>query len=161
MPAIAEFIKLPRAAIEGLSKVAAPKKRLIGPSLDRYYDYLAKHGQTAAEYRWSGFVLATVLPYLKEKHQIDLMKSEYDVLASSLTKARESPQFVLTNGQRKKYLDKLTGLSVSEDELRDYYNEFNATQEPDAGKPMLDGVRAFGEALGKVDESSVILFMIG
>jgi hypothetical protein len=161
MPATAEFIKLPKTAIEGLSKVAAPKKRLIGPSLDRYYDYLQKHGQTAAEYRWTGYVLATVLPYLKEKHQIDLMKSEYDILGSSLTKARESPQFVLTNEMRKKYLDKLDALSVSEDELRDYYNEFNATNEPDAGKPMLDGVKAFSEALSKVDESSVILFMIG
>jgi hypothetical protein len=161
MSAIAEFIKLPKTALEGLSKAAIPKKSLFGSPRDTYHDYLRGNGEEVAEYRWSGYVLATLLPYLEEKHQIDLMKSEYDVLATTLTTARRATHFVFTNNLRLKYLDKLNALSVPEEELRDYYNEFNATKESDAGKPMLDGVKTLRDALNRVDESSVVLFIIG
>jgi hypothetical protein len=160
MSAIAGFIKLPKTAIEALCK-AAPKKRLFAAPCDTYYDYLRQNGQVVAEYRWSGYVLATLLPYLEEKHQIDLMKSEYDALATTLSTARRATHFVFTNELKSKYLDKLDTLSVSEDELRNYYNEFNTANESAAGKPMLDGVKTLREALSRVDDSSVILFIIG
>jgi hypothetical protein len=50
-----------------------------------------------AEYRWSGYVLATLLPYLEEKHQIDLMKSEE--LAAFLTNTTRATHFIFTPGQ--------------------------------------------------------------
>jgi hypothetical protein len=161
MSAIAEFIKLPKTAIDGLSKAAIPKKPLFGAPRDTYHDYLRKNGQTVAEYRWSGYVLAILLVYLEKKHQIDLMKSEFDALAKTLSAARQATYFVFTNELRTKYLDKLDALSVSEAELRDYYNAFNATNEPGIGKPMLDGVNTLREALSRVDDSSVILLIIG
>ena len=66
MSAIASFIKLPRAALDGLREAAIPKKGLFGPPRDTYIDYLRQHGQEVADYRWSGYVLATLLPYLAE-----------------------------------------------------------------------------------------------
>ena len=81
MSAIASFIKLPKTAIEGLRQVALPRKRLFGKPRDSYLDYLYRHGQDVADYQWSGFILATLLPYLEEQHQITLMKSEYDELS--------------------------------------------------------------------------------
>ena len=160
MSAIAIFVKLPKTALEGLSRAAVPQKRLFRSPRDTYYDYLDQHGEEVAEYRWSGYVLGALLPYLEELHQIDLMKSEYEDLANSLTAARNATHFVFTNALKAKYLDKLNALSDSEEQLRDYYNEFAETNEPDAGKPMLDGVRALTQALSRVDESSVIVLVV-
>jgi carotenoid cleavage dioxygenase-like enzyme len=144
-----------------LSKAAVPKRSLFGSPRDTYHDYLRRNGEEVAEYRWSGYVLATLLPYLEEKHQIDLMKSEYDAIATTLTTARQATHFLFTSDLKSKYLDKLNALTVSDEELRDYYNEFNAANESEAGKPMLDGVKTLREALSRVDESSVVLFTIG
>jgi hypothetical protein len=160
MSAIAEFIKLPKTALDGLSKAAIPKKSLFRSPRDTYHDYLGENGKEVAAYQWSGYVLATLLPYLEEKHQIDLMKSEYDALAKTLTEARGATHFLFTSELKSKYLDKLDALTVSEEELRDYYNDFNETNESEAGKPMLDGVNTFRRALSNVDETSVIVFLI-
>jgi hypothetical protein len=160
MSAIALFIKLPKTALDGLARIAVPKKRLFGSPRDTYHDYLGKYGEEVADYQWSGYVLGTFLPYLEERHQIDLMKSEYDPLAHFLTEARGATHFILTNALREKYLDKLEVLSLSEQELRDYYNEFNEAKEIDSGKPMLDGLEAFRQALRRVDDSTVIVFVI-
>ena len=54
-------------------------------------------GAAVAEYRWSGYVLATLLPYLEEKHQIDLMKSEE--LAAFLTNTTRATHFIFTPSQ--------------------------------------------------------------
>jgi hypothetical protein len=160
MSAIAQFVKLPKTALDGLAKAATPKKSLFGRTHDGYQDYLRQHGEQAASNPWSGHILATVLPYLEEKHQIDLMKSDYDALARTLTTVRKATHFVFTNELRAKYLDKLNSLSVPEEEVRDYYNQFNAANESAAGKPMLDGLNSLRQALSMVDDSSVIVFVI-
>ena len=59
-------------------------------------DYLSTNGRAVAEYRWSGYVLATLLP-LEEKRQIDLMKSEE--LAALLTNTTRATHFIFTPGQ--------------------------------------------------------------
>jgi hypothetical protein len=160
MSAIAEFIKLPKTALDGLLAAATPKKRIFGSPRDNYYDYLRQNGEEVVDYRWSGHVLGTLLPYLQDQQQIDLMESEHNALSEALSKERGATHFILTNAHRVKYLDKLDGLSLAEEDLRDYYNEFNQTHEPDVGKPMLDGVKAFRQALGRLDESSVLIFII-
>jgi hypothetical protein len=161
MSAIAEFIKLPKSALDGLSKAAIPKKSFFGRPRDTYHEYLNKRGKQVVDYRWSGYVLATLLVYPDEKHQIDLMKSEHEALASGLTKARRATHIILTNELRSRFLSKLSGMSVSEQELLDYYNHFNEAKETEAGKPMLDGIKAFRQALEQTDEASVVLFVIG
>ena len=55
MSAIASFTKLPKSALEGL-------REALASGTD--YDYLRANGREVAEYRWSGYVLATLLPYL-------------------------------------------------------------------------------------------------
>jgi hypothetical protein len=161
MSAIAQFIKIPKAAVESLTKAAVTQKRILGTPRDTFHDYLRQIGQEVAEYRWSGYVLTTLLMYLAKNHQIDLMKSEYDALAMTLSTARQASYVVLTSGQKTKYLDQLDALSVSEDALRDYYNAFNAANEPTAGKPMLAGLKPLRDALSEVDDSSLVLLSIG
>jgi|SRR5689334_3081745 len=160
MSAIASFIKLPKTALEGLREAAVPKKRLFGAPRDTYQEYLRRHGREIVAYEWSGYVLATLLTCLQKHHQIDLMHSEYDVLSTFLAKSRGTTCFIFTSAHRRTCLAKLDE-PFSEEKMRDYYNEFNSTTEEGAGKPMLDGVRAFRQSLNHLDDSSVILFSIG
>lgn len=44
--------------------------------------------------------------------------------------------------------------------MGEYFREFNETDDPDAGKWMLDGIRAFRQSLSALDEDSVIVFGI-
>ena len=44
--------------------------------------------------------------------------------------------------------------------MRQYFNEFNATNAQEIGWTMLDGVSALRESLGQIDDSSVVVFSI-
>src|SRR5688572_21589895 len=125
MSAIATFTKLPKAALDGLREAAVPKKRLLRAPRDDYHDYLRHHGRSIVEYDWSGHTLATLLPYLEEEHQIDLMKSEYNELSTLLTQSRSATHFVFTDAHKQAYVTKLDG-QFTEEKLRSYFNEFNA-----------------------------------
>lgn len=151
MSAIASFIRVPKSALQGLRKA-------IASGTD--YDYLRANGQQVAEYGWSGYVLATLLPYLQEKHQIDLMKAEYDDIAGLLTDATGATHFIFTPSQKAAFLNRLDTAQYSEEELRDYFNAFNETNEQEIGRAMLDGIGAFRESLRQLDEGSVIVFGI-
>lgn len=159
MSAIGSFIQLPTNALSGLKSAAVPKKTFLGSTQDKYDQYLQQNGRSIAEYPWSGYVLATLLTYLQQRG-IDLMQSEHDELATFLTDTRRATHFVFTEAHKSAYLDQLSK-PFSEEELRDYYNEFNGAAEPEAGKPMLDGIAAFRDSLASVDKGSVILFAIG
>jgi hypothetical protein len=120
MSAIASFIKVSKSGLDGLRNAA-------GNGTD--CDYLIANGHDVAEYRWSGYVLGTLLPYLQEKHQIDMMKSEYDELAAYLTNTTGTTHFIFTPSQRTAFLKRLEPKSFSEEEMCQYFNEFNATNE--------------------------------
>jgi hypothetical protein len=152
MSAIALFIKIPKAALEGLRKSAT------GGSP---YEYLKLNGHEVSDYRWSGDVLVTLLPYLEEKFQIDLMKSEYGDISNLLTNATDATHFIFTPAHKKAFLDRLEPALFSEDEMRQYFNEFNATNEREIGKAMLDGISCVRESLGQIDDDSVVVFVIG
>ena len=160
MSAIASFTKMPTSSLEGLRKAAIPKKRLFGKPRDVYFEYLQQHGREVVYYKWPGFLLATLLIYLDEKHKVKLMESEYGDLATFLTQSRGVTHFVFTNAQRETYLNTLGG-QFSQEELCTYYNEFNATEGSDAGPPLRDGVIAIHQALSQLDENSVIIFSLG
>jgi ribonucleotide monophosphatase NagD (HAD superfamily) len=101
-----------------------------------------------------------LLVYLQTECGVDLMKSEFDELAAFLTNARQATHFIFTNAHKQAYLTKLQG-NFSQGVLCAYYNEFNGSAEAEAGKPMPDGIKAFGRSLGELDEETVIIFSIG
>jgi hypothetical protein len=150
MSAIASFTKLPKTSLEGLRQATAQG------GFDRY---LQQHGDSVADYEWSGFILATLLPYLDEQ-QIQLMNSEHDELATFLSETLQATCFIFTDAHRQAYVGKLAPESFSAQKLGEYYNEFNATDEPDSGQSMLDGIRAFQQSLSALDGDSVIVFCI-
>jgi hypothetical protein len=158
--AIASFMSIPKSALDGLRDAATPKKNWRGKIVDNYPSYLAAHAREVATYPWSGYVLATLLPFLEEQG-IDLMASEFDDLAADICKARQTTCFLLTDAHKNAYLERLKVAPFSEDQLRDYYNEFNGCAEPEAGRPMLDGIAAFRQSLESVDAESAVVFAIG
>ena len=146
MSAIADFIRLPASTVEQLRS--------------NYDQTVAQHGQPAASYDWSGYVLATLLPYLDE-HGIKLMDSPYDALTTHLSQSRGATIFIFTSAHKDAYHDTLSPSLFSSDELRDYFNEFNATNEAEIGPAMLDGITAIHQSLASLDAGSVILLSIG
>jgi hypothetical protein len=151
MSAIASFVQLPKSGLHGL-RLAATQPT--------YHEFLKQHGKEVADYRWSGYVLGTLLVCLKNQHQIDLMKSEFDELSAFLTKSRGATHFVFSYAHKLDYKAKLDG-DFSEQSLCDYYNEFNGSAEKEAGKPMLDGVQAFRKSVSALDADSVVVFSSG
>jgi hypothetical protein len=69
MSAIASFIKLPKAAIDGL-RTAASDGAAPEATSDAYYDYLRVNGEQVSEYRRDGFVLGAPLVYLQQKNRM-------------------------------------------------------------------------------------------
>jgi hypothetical protein len=160
MSAIAMFIRVPKTALEGLRLAATPEKRTLWKGArDGYWDYLQRNGQSVAEYEWSGDVFSTLLPYLEERHQIDLTHSGFEELATFLSRTRGADHLILTDELRNTYLAALAN-PFSEEELRDYYNEFTGTADEEAAKPMLDGIRCLRDSLMAVDDASVVVFII-
>jgi hypothetical protein len=161
MSAVASFILLPTSALGELRDAAVPKKRFFGGFKDGLPEFLAKRGKEVAQYAWSGYVLATLLPYLAQKKQIVLMKPDYEDLGAFMSKTRNSSVFVFSSVQKDAALEKLSNGTFSAEEMRDYFNNFNASNEKEIGQAMLDGIEAIKCSLEQIDASSVVLLMIG
>ena len=161
MSAIASFILIPKAALPELRTAAVPKKGWFGGTKDHFYGFLRQRGREVSHYEWSGFVIATLLVYLQQNRQIDLMKAQGDDLSAFLSEKRKGTWFALGAGHKNLYLAKLSPDSFSEPEMRDFYNKFNASNEAEIGKAMLDGVRSIRESLNAVEDDSVVLLNIG
>jgi hypothetical protein len=161
MSSIASFIRLPESALGALRDAAIPTKGRFGVVKDRYHDYLLEHGRAVVQYNWPGYVLATLLPDREEKHGIDLAKSPHDELATFLTQARGATHYVLTEAHRAAFCDRLDPQGFSEAELREYFNEFNGTNESEVARAMLDGIAALHQCLRQIHSSSLVLLIIG
>ncbi|MGV3532134.1 MAG: hypothetical protein ACO1QR_07165 [Chthoniobacteraceae bacterium] len=146
MSSIATFTRLPTIA--------------LGQLQTDFDAVMEQYGQVAAEYNWGGDVLATLLPLLDE-HGVALMDSPHNELTQHLSGSREATIFVFTHAQKEMYLERLAPIRFSADALRDYFNEFNETHEPEVGQAMIDGIEAIRQSLSVLDADSVILLSIG
>jgi hypothetical protein len=161
MSAIASFVLLPKSRI---GELLAALDREAGKEFwtdHPYHDCLAEHGRQLADYEWSGWVLGTLLAYLQEQCQIDLMASEFEDLCARIIEQCGGTSLFLTAEHKRQYLDKLEPSLFSEEELGEYYNQFNESDEPGAGEPMLAGIRCLHDTLAQVDDDSVVICSIG
>lgn len=127
---------------------------------DGFWDVLGRETITRVEYAWSGYVLATLLPYLDEQG-IDLMHSDHDEVASTLSQTREGSVFVLTSDHRERYLARLDPSAFAGAVLRGYYEEFNETAAEGVEYAMLDGIAFFRDTLAPLESALVAVFVIG
>jgi hypothetical protein len=157
--AIATFTKLPIALLDGLLEATATMRPLADyPEhlVTGYCDYLEGYGREVVDFQWSGYIIVTLLQYLDDRHGISFRAPEHEAFVRKLADLHDGRRpWVLTLADRTAHLATLDG-PFSMVELRDYWREFNASDE-DLGQAMLDGIRAIRDALVSLDERSVVL----
>jgi hypothetical protein len=157
--AIGQSFVIPESALPILQAAASPRKRILGTS-DEFGDVLGRETITRIEYSWSGYVLATLLPYLDEQG-IDLLHSDHDEAASTLSQTREGSVFVLTSDHRERYLTRLDPTEFDGAMLRRYYEEFNETAAAGVDYALLDGIAFFRDTLAPLESALVAVLIIG
>jgi hypothetical protein len=157
--AIAECCVVPRAALGKIRDSAIPKKRLMGRPRDVFFDVLRSSSTRRFEYGWSGFVFATLLPFLDEEG-VNLMTSTEDDLAGFLSEKRDATFFIVTEEHRR-FLNALDPSLYDESILQAYYEAFTETQADGLGRAMLDGIEMLRESVSLTDADSVGILFIG
>jgi len=156
MSAVASFILVPQDSLPVLAAVAKQPAHTEDP----YWGFLNLNGREVGNYEWSGYTLAVLLPYLEEVHGMRLMDSAHGEIAKALVEARGATHFVLTKEHKDAYWARLDPDGFDQAELAVYHNEFNETDEPEAGEMMKDGIRAIRDSLGQIEDSSVVVMII-
>jgi hypothetical protein len=147
-------------ALPIVQAAASQRTRILRGTSDEFWDVLGRQTITRIEYAWSGYVLATLLPYLDEQG-IDLLHSDHDEVASTISQTREGSVFVLTSDHRERYLARLDPSEFDGAVLRRYYEEFNETAAEGVDYAMLDGIAFFRDTLAPLDSAIVAVFIIG
>ena len=158
--AIGQSFVISESALPIVQAAASPRKRILRGTSDEFWDVLGRETITRIEYSWSGYVLATLLPYLDEQG-IDLMHSDHDEVASTLSQTREGSVFVLTSDHRERHLARLDPSEFDGAVLRRYYEEFNETAAEGVDYAMLDGIAFFRDTLAPLESAIVAVFIIG
>ena len=148
------------SALPIVQAAATPRKRIVSGTSDEFWDVLGRETITRIEYAWSVDVLATLAPYLDEQG-IELMHSDHDEAASTLSQAREGSVFVLTSDHRERYLARLDPSRFDGAVLRRYYEELNETAAEGVDYAMLDGIAFFRDTLAPLNSAIVAVFIIG
>jgi hypothetical protein len=158
--ALGQSFVISEAALPIVQAAASPRKRILRGTSYEFWDVLGRETITRIEYSWSGCVLATLLPYLDEQG-IDLLHSDHDEVASTLSQARQSSIFVLTPDHRERYLARLDPIAFDGAVLRRYYEEFNETAAEGVDYAMLDGIAFFRDTLAPLESAIVAVVIIG
>ena len=158
--AIGQSYVISESALPIVQAAASPRERILRGTSDEFRDVLSRETITRIEYSWSGYVLATLLPYLDEQG-IDLLQSDHDEVASTISLTREGAVFVLTSDHRERSLARLDPSAFDGAVLRRYYEEFNETAAEGVEYAMLDGIAFFRDTLAPLESAIVAVFIIG
>ena len=158
--AIGQSFVISESALPIVQAAASPGKRILRGTSDEFWDVLGRETITRIEYGWSGYVLATLLPYLDEQG-IDLMHSDHDEVASTISQTRGGSVFVLTSDHRERYLARLDPSAFDGAVLRRYYEGFNEMTAEGVDYAMLDGIAFFRDTLAPLQSAIVAVFIIG
>ena len=157
---IGQSFVMSASALPVVQAAASPRKRIVRGTSDEFWDVLGRETITRIEYSWSGYVLATLLPYLDEQG-IDLMHSDHDEVASTISETLEGSVFVLTSDHRERYLARLDPSAFDGAALRRYYEEFNEITADGVDYAMLDGIAFFRDTLAPLQSAIVAVLIIG
>lgn len=148
------------SALAIVQAAGSPRERILGGTTGEFWEILGRETITRIEYSWSGSVLATLLPYLREQG-IDLMHSDHDEVASTISQTRKASILVLTSDHRERYLARLDPSTFDGAVLRRYYEEFSEAAAEGVEYAMLDGIAFFRDTLAPLDTAIVAVFIIG
>jgi len=159
MSADVEIIKFRISDVRALRAAAVPQKRLLGPARDLFWEFVRERGVRVVEYRWSGFYFMSIIGFLEDRLQVNLLEADHDELARHIAEIRGISAFVFTKEHRERWMA-LLGQAISERELEAYDREFSERQDPDAGRAMHEGIAALHGALSQIDDDSLVLVCI-
>jgi hypothetical protein len=148
------------SALPIVQAAASPRKVIVRGTSDEFWDVLGRETITRIEYAWSGYVLATLSQYL-DAQGIDLMHSDHDEMASTISRTRAGSVFVLTSDHRERYVARLDPSAFDGAVLRRYYEELNETTAEGVDYAMLDGIAFFRDTLEPLESAIVAVFIIG
>ncbi len=158
--AIGQSFLISESALPIVQAAAGSRKRIVRGTPDAFWDVLGRETITRIEYAWSGYVLATLLPYLDEQG-IDLMHCDHDEVAPTISQTPDGSVLVLTSDHRERYLARLDPSAFDGAVLRRYYEELNETAANGVDYAMLDGIAFFRDTLAPLDSAIVAVFIIG
>jgi hypothetical protein len=158
--AIGQSFVIAESALQIVQAAASPRRGIVRGTSDEFWDVLGRQTITHIDYGWSGYVLATLLPYLDEQG-IDLMHSDHDEVASTISQTREGSVFVLTSDHRERYLARLDPSAFDGAVLRRYYEEFNETAAEGVDAATLDAIAFFRDTLAPLQSAIVAVLIIG
>ena len=159
-PAIATTTAIPVDALKAVRAAAARKKSLVGGMKDSFPMALARHGRALEVFEHSGQVLGTVFVFLDKKRGIDLRHSRHDEVASEITRARGSSFFILGE-EHLPLAGKLTDVGAGVEELAAFFDAFHqASEGPEVGEAMREGIEFLHRALEAVAPGTVVLVAI-
>jgi hypothetical protein len=145
---IATTTAIPLAALEAVRAAAAPRSSILGGKKDEFPIALARHGRALELFEHSGDLLRTVLVYLGERRGIDLLHSRHDEVACAISAARGST-FVILGEEHVPLAGRLT------------FNALNdASEGPEVGEVMREGIQFLRRALEAVTPGTVVLVAI-
>ena len=160
MSQLAQFFLVDRDRLPELVASAEPKRKLFGKSKSTFpetFDATAR--ELDDDFAWSGYYFGVLVVYLDEKGT-RLIGPEVEDASAALTEARGATTFVFTPAD-KAHLAQLDPAAHDEDELRHFFEEFNEEAEPDAGRAMKDALAALHSRIGDLDDSTVLLLVVG
>lgn len=102
-------------------------------------------------HKCAAVVLITLLAYLQETKQVDLLHSEYDELASILT----------DNQHRERSVLKIANEPFESDQARGYFNDFHASTVAAAGNWMAEDFETLRSGLSQLNDTDVIILIAG
>ena len=157
--AIGQSFVISESGLQIVRAAADPRKRIVRGTWDEFWEVLGRQTITQLEYGWSGHVLATLLPYLDEQG-IDLMHSDHDEVASTISRTRAGSVFVLTSDHRDRYEARLDPSAFDGAVLRRYYEELNETAAKRVDYAMLDAIAFLRDTLAPLQSALVAVLII-
>src|SRR5262245_22121397 len=99
MSSIASSTVVAVADLARVCAAATPKRKLFGGTKDEFHAVLQSAGANPVDFEDAGIVVATALSYLQE-NGIDLMASDHDDVASTISEVRGISCFIFTDKMR-------------------------------------------------------------
>lgn len=162
MSALANFRLIEKSKLEDLNKAAEiiVKKGFFKKTIiDNYHQFLDSNTDKLFDFDESGYIFGNLLMFLQEKRNIDLLNSEYDVVANDVCKKRQNSTIFLTKDHKDKYVNLLVPNNFSLDELINYNIEFSEDNDPDFAKGELKGIAAIRDSLKAIPDENYLVIL--
>ena len=162
MSQIATLRVIPVAAVEAIRAAVEPQEMgWLGRPKDAFWDTVGKIAPDILNLYWSGYAVAVLFEFLRERRDFDFTGIDDHPLAQFLSEARESYFAVFEAEAAGAFVEKLSTANLVEAELAEFANDFSATNDADAGKPLVGAAQSIQAALAQVRPGSIGLLNVG